>query len=302
MEMGDIKNRLEEIMPGLVSKYETMKLRVENEEKEQEGDEDEEVGSDTEEKEQEGDEDEELGNDTEETEQEEGGVASDQEVLTEMLSDIKDSLISGVNLADVQDELSYVKSQLKEMLPSEAVTKMDQVVALMGKALEQKLVALEQDKEEVESFEGEEEQGNGLSSLDVLTGMLSDIRDSLISSVELGSLQSELNFVQSQLEEMEPSEAVTKMNQVAILLGNALEQKTAALEQEKEEVVSFEEEAGEVPMKDLSRAEDVASVMSKLGFPEAKIDEVKSILNVELEAYDVNSEEKDELKEDESEY
>jgi hypothetical protein len=140
-----------------------------------------------------------------------------------------------------------------------------------------------------------------VSDLVVLTEMLSDIKDTLISGVELGSLQDELNYVQSQLKEMKPSEAVTKMNQVVAFLGEALEQKIAALEQEVE-VESFEEEAGEVPVGGTKGNKDVASMMSKLGFPEANADKMKTLSKFMVEAYDVNSEEKDQLKEDESEY
>eukprot|EP00586_Coscinodiscus_wailesii_P001281 CAMPEP_0172488644 /NCGR_PEP_ID=MMETSP1066-20121228/18275_1 /TAXON_ID=671091 /ORGANISM="Coscinodiscus wailesii, Strain CCMP2513" /LENGTH=804 /DNA_ID=CAMNT_0013256001 /DNA_START=34 /DNA_END=2448 /DNA_ORIENTATION=+ len=231
-------------------------------------------------------------------------VESELGAFTAMLSDIEEVLLhGGIPPSYAHDQLNYIHNQLKEMEPSEVVTKMDETVALMGKAIEQKVALEQEEEEEVESFDVEEEVGNSASNLEVLTSMLGDIKDSLIDGLNLGSLPKELVYVKSQLHEMEPSEAVTKMDEVVTLMDSALEQKLFALEQEEEqEVESFEEVSDEVSAKDVTGAEDVASAMSKLGFPEAKIEEVKSILNDELEAYDVNTEEKDEIKEDESEY
>jgi len=151
------------------------------------------------------------------------------------------------------------------------------------------------------SGEIEQDKIDSISDLEVFIEMLSDIKDTLISGVEISSLQDELNYVQSRLEEKEPSEAVIKMNQVVAFLDEALEKKIVALDQEVE-FESFEEEADEVPVEGTKGNKDVASVMSKLGFPEANVDKVAASSNVKLEAYDLNSEEKYELKEDESVY
>jgi len=163
--------------------------------------------------------------------------------------------------------------------------------------------AVEGKLEEVESFEEGvekdkvEEQKDDVSELMTLVGILSDVKDTIVSDGNLEGLRDEVDYVHAQLQEMETTDAVLKADKITSILDTALEKNLVALveaEEERvdEEVASMGGEAGE----------ELANIMSQLGFPEEKIEQVKSILNNEGEAYEVNDEEKKEIMKDETDY
>lgn len=215
-------------------------------------------------------------------------LANNMEINDENVKQLKD--LSG-KMEAMAPVFVEIKNSFEEKKPDENILssyintlkRYDGIIGSLSNKLEESIALADTKEADVDKMEHKN------MNIEPLVSMLSDIQNDIKTGEDLDGINAELMYVESQIAMMDSNdENVDKLAEVTNLLKGMVA--------EKKEVSLAEEPASE------DGSAELAKVMSQLGFPESKIDQVKSILMNEGGAYEINEEEKKEMKEDESDF
>merc|ERR1712129_282863 len=218
------------------------------------------------------------------------GAAKDSDRLESIISTM-------VDIAPIFEEMK--DNMKKEGASDEAWKSFEMTLDRFSRLLEaMQAKVLESDALEITAEKDQVQQTSiDSSELKELAQILSDVNEVFVAEGNVEGLQEEIDYVKAELSGMEPTETTLMIGEVANTLTNKIGKSVGndAVEEEKD----IEDELSVVEHGDV---EGLAKTMSELGFPGAKIEQIKSIPDNEGEAYEVNDEEKEEIMKDETEY